>query len=172
MCGRFTRFADGAELARLFGCGFDASLSPRYNIGPGQPVPVVLQLERDVRKAAILRWGLVPSWSADASMDFQCINARAETAASKPAFRSAFKHRRCLIPADGFYEWQKKGKEKPPFLFSLRDGSTIAFAGLWESWLAPHGDGRETCTLPVHEWRVTWVQRHQGRGAGLAWRPL
>jgi putative SOS response-associated peptidase YedK len=98
-----------------------------------------------VRELALLQWGLVPSWARDSKIAFQCINARSETAAEKPAFRAAFKRRRCLIPASGFYEWQKKGKEKLPFLFSLRDGSLFAFAGLWDRWTT--GDGRQTCTI-------------------------
>jgi putative SOS response-associated peptidase YedK len=154
MCGRFTLFSDRSELARLFGCGFDVPFPPRYNIAPGQPVPAVRQVEGDgppVRKLALLRWGLVPSWANDAKFAYQCINARAETAASKPAFRSAFKHRRCLLPASGFYEWQKRGKEKWPFLFGLKDGSPFAFAGLWECWSGSHGDGRETCTILTTE---------------------
>jgi putative SOS response-associated peptidase YedK len=147
MCGRFTLFSDGAELARLFGCGFEVPLTPRYNIAPSQPVPVVRLVEDQpgTRQAALLRWGLVPSWAADPKIGFQCINARSETAASKPAFRAAFRRRRCLIPADGFFEWQKKGKAKQPFLFRMRDGQPFAFAGLWDRWAK--GDSRETCTI-------------------------
>jgi putative SOS response-associated peptidase YedK len=99
----------------------------------------------------MLRWGLIPSWASGARIAYQCINARSETAASKPAFRSAFKHRRCLIPASGFFEWEKKGKAKQPYLFSLRGGGPFAFAGLWECWSGPHGDGRETCTILTTE---------------------
>jgi putative SOS response-associated peptidase YedK len=161
MCGRFTLFSDGAELARLFGCGFELPLTPRYNIAPSQPVPVV-RLAGDqphTREVALLRWGLVPSWASDPKIAFSCINARSETAASKPAFRAGFRHRRCLIPADGFYEWRKKGKARQPFLFRRRDGQPFAFAGLWDRWAK--GDGRETCTIlttmanelvrPLHE---------------------
>jgi putative SOS response-associated peptidase YedK len=154
MCGRFTLFSDGAELARLFGCGYDVPLSPRYNIAPGQPLLVVRHAEGAgpaLRQMAMLRWGLIPSWASDANFGFKCINARSETAADKPAYRSAFRHRRCLILADGFFEWQKKGKEKLPFLFRLRDGAPFAFAGLWERWSGPHGDGRETCTILTTE---------------------
>jgi putative SOS response-associated peptidase YedK len=147
MCGRFTLFSNGSELARLFGCGFDVPLTPRYNIAPSQPVPVVRLVEDqpDTRQVALLRWGLVPSWASDPKIGFSCINARSETAASKAAFRSAFRHRRCLIPADGFFEWQKQGKAKEPFLFRMRDGQPFAFAGLWDHWAK--GDGRETCTI-------------------------
>jgi putative SOS response-associated peptidase YedK len=100
MCGRFTLFANESELARLFGCGFDVPLTPRYNIAPSQPVPVVRLVEDqpDTRQVALLEWGLVPSWAADPKIGLQCINARSETAASKPAFRAAFRRRRCLIP--------------------------------------------------------------------------
>jgi putative SOS response-associated peptidase YedK len=161
MCGRFTLFSDGAELARLFGCGFELPLEPRYNIAPSQPVPVVRLVEDqpDTRQVALLRWGLVPSWASDPKIGFSCINARSETAASKPAFRAPFRRRRCLIPSDGFFEWQKKGKAKQPFLFRMRDGQSFAFAGLWERWTK--GDDRETCTIltttandlvrPLHE---------------------
>jgi putative SOS response-associated peptidase YedK len=154
MCGRFTLFSDGAELARLFTCGADLPLSPRYNIAPGQPVPVVRHAESNGspdRQLVLVRWGLIPSWSSDASMAYKCINARAETAADKPAFRSAFRHRRCLVPANGFFEWQKQGKAKQPFLFRLRDQQLFAFAGLWEGWSGPHGDGRETFTILTTE---------------------
>jgi putative SOS response-associated peptidase YedK len=97
------------------------------------------------RQVALLRWGLVPGWASDPRIGFSCINARAETAASKPAFRSAFRRRRCLIPTDGFFEWQKQGKARQPFLFRIRDGQPFAFAGLWDHWT--QGDGRETCTI-------------------------
>jgi putative SOS response-associated peptidase YedK len=154
MCGRFTLFSDGAELARLFGCGYDVPLAARYNIAPGQPVPVVRHAEGSGapdRQLVMVRWGLIPSWASDARIAYQCINARSETAADKPAFRSAFRHRRCLVPANGFFEWQKVGKQKQPFLFRLRDQQLFAFAGLWERWSGPHGDGRETCTILTTE---------------------
>jgi putative SOS response-associated peptidase YedK len=154
MCGRFALFGERKIPARWFGGDQPElpfpELPPRYNIAPSQEVPVLRLVEGvswPVRELALLQWGLVPSWARDTKIAFQCINARSETAAEKPAFRAAFKRRRCLIPASGFYEWQKKGKEKQPFLFQLRDGSTFAFAGLWERWSGPHGDGRETCTI-------------------------
>jgi putative SOS response-associated peptidase YedK len=132
LCGRFTLFSDGAELARLFGCGFELPLQPRYNIAPSQPVPVVRLAEDqpDTRQVALLQWGLVPPWAADPRIGFSCINARSETAAGKPAFRASFRRRRCLIPADGFFEWQKRGKQKLPFLFRLKEEPLFAFAGL------------------------------------------
>src|SRR5262249_6582545 len=139
-----------SELARLFGCGFDVPFPPRYNIAPGQPVPAVRQVEGDgppVRKLALLRWGLIPSGVSDAKIAYQCINARSETAATKPAFRSAFRHGRCLIPSNDFFECQKKGKEELPFLFGMKHQHALACAGLWERWSGPHGDGRETCTI-------------------------
>jgi putative SOS response-associated peptidase YedK len=125
-------------------------LLPRYNIAPGQPAPGVRLVEiggPSVRRLVLVRCGLIPSWASDASIAFKCINARAATVAEKPAFRAAYRHRRCLIPANGFFEWQKRGKEKQPFLFQLRDQQLFAFAGLWERWSGPHGDGRETCTI-------------------------
>jgi putative SOS response-associated peptidase YedK len=144
MCGRFTLFSDGAELARLFGCGFELPLEARYNIAPSQEVPVVRLAEDQpgTRQVAMLGWGLVPSWASDPRIGFSCINARSETAASKPAFRAAFRRRRCLIPTNGFFEWQKKGKQKLPFLFHLKGETLFAFAGLWDRWSGPHGDVR------------------------------
>jgi putative SOS response-associated peptidase YedK len=117
-------------------------------MAPGQPRPAVRHAEGDgppVRQLALLRWLRIPSWAPDAGLGYQCINARSETAAGKPAFRSPFRKRRCLIPATGFYEWQKKGRARQPFHFRMRDGQPFAFAGLWDRWA--RGDGRETCAI-------------------------
>src|SRR4051812_9351657 len=133
MCGRFTRRTPAKALAEHFGLPEAPSLfPPRFNVAPSQPVPVVRPGEAGGRRLDVLRWGLVPSWSKETGKGF--INARSETAAEKPAFRQALRQRRCLVPADGFYEWAKAGGRKQPFHFSLRDGSPFAFAGIWESW--------------------------------------
>jgi putative SOS response-associated peptidase YedK len=111
---------------------------PRYNIAPTQPVPVIRQHPKEpLRKLSLMRWGLIPSWAKDSSGAASMINARAETAATKPAFRDAIKSRRCLIPADGFYEWLRTGKTKQPYCFEVNEGELFAFAGLWEGWKDP-----------------------------------
>src|SRR3954471_19797351 len=121
---------------------------PRYNIAPTQPVPIIRQHPREpVRKLSLVRWGLIPSWSKDASGAAQMINARSETAATKPAFRDALKSRRCLVPADGFYEWQKTGKAKQPYCFEIKDGKLFAFAGLWDCWNDAKGKTLETFSI-------------------------
>jgi putative SOS response-associated peptidase YedK len=162
MCGRFTLKSKANTLADLFQLSEVPPLEPRYNIAPTQPVAAVRQQAENGRELAMLRWGLIPSWARDPKeYSAKCINARSETVAQKPAFRSAFRDRRCLIPADGFFEWQQQGKgKKQPFYFTLPDGQPFAFAGLWEAWSGPDGDV-QTCTLlttaanevvrPVHE---------------------
>lgn len=162
MCGRYTLRTNPQQLALAFGFEeLPAELVPRYNVAPTQDVLVVRQHDRD-RAASMLRWGLIPSWSKDAAIGGRLINARAETVAEKPAFRAAFKSRRCLIAADGFYEWQKlDAKRKQPWYFRLRSDEPFAFAGLWETWRSPEGHAVETCTLitgapnelvaPVHD---------------------
>jgi putative SOS response-associated peptidase YedK len=151
MCGRYALFGERRfPTALLGGNQPELPFPDRFNIAPSQEVPVVRHVEGAApgsRQLALLRWGLIPSWAKDPKIAFQCINARSETAADKPAFRSASKRRRCLLPASGFYEWEKKGKAKQPYLFQLKDGEPFVFAGLWETWSGPHGDGRETCTI-------------------------
>jgi len=121
---------------------------PRYNIAPTQPVPVIRQNpEKPVRELSLMRWGLIPSWATDASGSASMINARSETASTKPAFADALKHRRCLIPADGFYEWKRDGKSKQPFCFEVNDGSLFAFAGLWDRWRVTRGNWLTTCSI-------------------------
>jgi len=121
---------------------------PRYNIAPTQPVPIIRQHPKEpIRKLSLVRWGLIPSWSKDASGAAMMINARSETAANKPAFRDALKSRRCLIPADGFYEWQKTGKARQPFCFEVDGGSLFAFAGLWDRWKDPNGTWVKSCSI-------------------------
>jgi putative SOS response-associated peptidase YedK len=164
MCGRFTLHTTGALVAQQFELPNTPDLQPRYNIAPTQDVAVVRQ-EAGVRALVALRWGVVPSWSKEPSIGVRMINARGETVAEKPAFRAAFKYRRCLVLADGFYEWQAAGKghQKQPYYVQRQDKAPFAFAGLWERWSDQNGDGSvlETCTIittapnelmrPIHE---------------------
>jgi putative SOS response-associated peptidase YedK len=148
MCGRFRLARSKETLAEHFGASFDDDWEPRYNLAPGQRVPVVRQPPAEPRRlASLLRWGLIPSWAKEAAIGYRLINARAETLAAKPAFRDALGRRRCLIPADGFYEWKKEGKSRRSFCFTLADGGIFAFAGLWESWRSAEGKDIESCSI-------------------------
>lgn len=160
MCGRFTQRTSAKELAQIFGVDVPET-RPRFNIAPTQEVLAVRQEEEDGREAVMLKWGLIPAWAKDPSTGAGLINARGETVAEKPSFREAFRRRRCLIPADGFYEWQRQGDRKQPFYFRMKDGKPFAFAGLWERWADRGGEETETCAIlttacndllrPVHE---------------------
>ena len=122
--------------------------SPRYNIAPTQPVPVIRQHPKEpIRQISTMRWGLVPYWAKDPSITTGTINAKSETAATKPAFRDPLKFRRCLIPADGFYEWQRRGNSKQPFCFEVNNGGLFAFAGLWDGWKDSSGRWVKTCSI-------------------------
>jgi putative SOS response-associated peptidase YedK len=133
MCGRFTLHSNPHDVARQFQLTQLPLFSARYNIAPTQMVPAVRLNERDERQLSFLRWGLVPSWADDLSIGNRMINARAESVAEKPSFRKAFKARRCLIVADGFYEWQAQGKTKQPYYITVDGGGPFAMAGLWEA---------------------------------------
>jgi len=150
MCGRYTLRVSPAELAELFAVINEFDWSPRYNIAPTQTVAVVRD-NRDGtgRELALLKWGLIPSWAKDPKIASSLINARAETVAEKPAFRSAFRKRRCLIAVDGFYEWQAIAgqKTKQPYFIAVRDVPAFAFAGLAEHWTSPEGTPVDTCTI-------------------------
>ncbi|MBI2977024.1 MAG: SOS response-associated peptidase [Chloroflexi bacterium] len=146
MCGRFTLTADPADLQAAFNLAeAPPALAPRYNIAPTQPVAVVAN--NSGGKLEFFRWGLIPSWATDPAIGNRLINARAETLAEKPSFRSALKKRRCLILADGFYEWKKAGKSKTPMHIQLKDGAPFAFAGLWEVWRAPDESLIKSCAI-------------------------
>jgi putative SOS response-associated peptidase YedK len=120
----------------------------RYNVAPTQPVPVIRQNPKEpVRELSLMRWGLIPSWAKNPSAAAQMINARSETAATKPAFRDALKCRTCLIPADGFYEWMRTGKAKQPYCFEVNKGELFAFAGLWDRWKDPSGQWVKSCSI-------------------------
>jgi putative SOS response-associated peptidase YedK len=152
MCGRFTLIAGGEPIAELFQLEAVPALTARYNIAPSQPVAVVRQLVPGApRQLDMVRWGLIPSWSADLSIGNRLINARSETVADKPSFRAAMRQRRCLVPADGFFEWQAQGRKKQPFLFRRRDGGLFAIAELWECWQGPDEKVIESCTLLTTE---------------------
>jgi putative SOS response-associated peptidase YedK len=147
MCGRFTRHQNPEKLAKRFNVQLikEAKI-PRYNIAPSQVVPVIREV--DVREMIACKWGLVPFWAKDPSIGNKMINAKAETLAEKPSFKQALVKRRCLIPADGFYEWQKKGKgASQPFYITLRNGDLFAFAGLWEEWKSPDGNILQSFTV-------------------------
>jgi putative SOS response-associated peptidase YedK len=139
MCGRFVLTTPAEALRRIFGFIEQPNLAPRYNIAPTQDVPVVRQRKEPAgqRTLQMLRWGLVPSWAESLAGGAKMINARAETVTEKPAFRHAFERRRCLVPADGFYEWRPGDPAKQPYLITTRDGAPLAFAGLWERWSPP-----------------------------------
>ena len=148
MCGRFTLGATAATLAAQFDLANVPTWTPRYNIAPTQEVLVVLQPSPQAnREARLHRWGLIPPWAKDPSIGNRMINARAETVATKPAFRRAFKERRCLLLADGLYEWQRQERRKQPFYIRLRDGRPFAFAGLWEHWEGSEGMAIQSCTI-------------------------
>jgi len=148
MCGRFTLFEADKVLSREFGVAGILPLSPRYNIAPSQPVAAVRAAPAGTgRELALLRWGLIPSWSKEPAIGNRLINARSETVQEKPSFRTAFKRRRCLIPANGFYEWQKRERGKQPYYIRMRDSHPFAFAGLWDRWEGGEEGAVETCTI-------------------------
>jgi putative SOS response-associated peptidase YedK len=149
MCGRYRLSRRKQILEEHFdSVSGEEDWTPRYNIAPTQPVPIIRQHPREpVREMSLVRWGLIPSWSKDSSTAAKMINARSETVSTLPAFRDAMKSRRCIIPADGFYEWQKKGKTKQPYCFEVNDGKLFAFAGIWDRWKNPSGDMVETCSI-------------------------
>lgn len=152
MCGRFTLTADPAELADVFGSyEFPTQFAPRFNIAPSQPI---LAIPNDAKnKADFFLWGLIPSWAKDPAIGNKLINARGETAAEKPSFRGGFKYKRCLILADGFYEWKATAgaKTKTPYFIHMKDRKPFAFAGLWDVWNSPEGDALRTCTIITTE---------------------
>lgn len=182
MCGRVTVHSPAEELAREFGLSLvlAALERPRYNAPPTAELPVVANTGR--RELDLYRWGLVPSWAKDASIGNRLSNARADTLAEKPSFRTALKRRRCAVLIDGFYEWRRQGKEKTPFLFRRRDGRPLALAGLWEEWRAPgEPELLRTCTIvtteanalmaPIHD-RMPVILSPAGFDAWLTPKPV
>jgi putative SOS response-associated peptidase YedK len=163
MCGRYRLSRRKQIIEEHFdSISGDEDWTPRYNVAPTQPVPIIRQHPKEPRREmSLVRWGLIPWWAKDASGAARMINARSETAATLPAFRDAFKTRRCIVPADGFYEWLRAGKTKQPCCFEVNDGELFAFAGLWERWKDGDGQALETCSIltttpntvtsPVHD---------------------
>ena len=148
MCGRFAFYSPAEAVVHLFGAEDAVDLPPRYNIAPTQPVPVVRERSGGEREFVQLHWGLIPFWAKERSIGSRMINARAETVASKPSFRNAFRHKRCLILADGFYEWQKQASGKQPWFMSMVADEPFAMAGLWETWREnDDAEPLESCTI-------------------------
>src|SRR5246127_4117919 len=146
MCGRYVIKTPPDLMRRAFGYGEQPNFPPRYNVAPTQPIPVVRLIDGR-RSFALLRWGLIPAWVKDLKGFSLLINARAESVLDKPAFRNAMRRRRCLIPADGFYEWRETGGRKQAFFVRRRDGSPFAFAGLCETWTGPNGEELDTAAI-------------------------
>jgi len=154
MCGRYALHAHPDVIVLQFGLPAAPQMKPRFNIAPTQEAPVVRVdpgHPEHKRELAQLRWGLIPSWSKDPSIGARMINARAETVAAKPAFRNAFRRRRCLVPADGYYEWKVEGGRKQPYFLQPASGEPFAMAGLWEQWRLPEGRLIETYAIVTTE---------------------
>jgi putative SOS response-associated peptidase YedK len=150
MCGRLTLDIPIEQIIKIYGIArkIDHDLSPRYNVTPSQNIPIVRQDADGSRELAFVRWGLIPPWAKDISIGYKLINARAEKVSEKPSFRSAFKRRRCVIPAGGFYEWQATdGPRKKPWLIRVADGGPMSLAGLWEHWEGADGQVIESCSI-------------------------
>lgn len=152
MCGRYAFFSPAEAVRRVFAVDDVPALQPRYNVAPTQPVPVLREPVPGRREVALLHWGLVPSWAQDKAIGNRMINARAETLAEKPAYRRAYRERRCLVLADGWYEWQAAPDGKQPWFICARDRQPLGLAGLWESWRDPDsGETLESCTIVTRD---------------------
>jgi putative SOS response-associated peptidase YedK len=149
MCGRYRLSRRKQLVEEYFGAVSDEpEWEPRYNIAPTQPVVVIRQHPAEpIRRLSLIHWGLVPSWASDPSVGARMIHARSETASEKPGFRDALKLRRCLIPADGFYEWKRAGSTRQPYCFEVNEGELFAFAGIWDAWSNVPGSVMETCSI-------------------------
>jgi putative SOS response-associated peptidase YedK len=149
MCGRYRLSRRKQIIEEQFDTQpWDDDWSPRYNIAPTQPVPVIRQHPKErVRQISTMHWGLIPHWAKDPAIAMSTINAKSETAATKPAFRDPLKLRRCLIPSDGFYEWRRTSTSKQPFCFEMNESQLFAFGGLWDGWKDPSGNWVKTCTI-------------------------
>jgi putative SOS response-associated peptidase YedK len=146
MCGRYALTSSPQVIAERFQLLWTPAIEPHYNIAPGQAVAAVRESAQG-RALTWLQWGLIPSWAKDATIGMKLVNARGETLAEKPAFRSAYRQRRCLLPADAFYEWKPVAGRKQPYAIRLRDGGPFGMAGLWERWTSPEGKTIESCTI-------------------------
>jgi putative SOS response-associated peptidase YedK len=149
MCGRFTLTHDINTIARVFHVAPSLQTSPRYNIAPSQSIVTVMS--NGEAHLEMLRWGLIPSWAKEESIGNRMINARAETLAEKPSFKRLLRGRRCLVVADGFYEWKQEQGGKAPMYITLQNNDVFAFAGLWDSWTSPDGEQIRTCTIITTE---------------------
>jgi putative SOS response-associated peptidase YedK len=149
MCGRY-RLSRRKQIVEEYfnSVSGEQDWAPRFNIAPTQPVPIIRQNPKGpIRELSLVRWGLIPSWAKDPSVGATMINARSETASTKPAFRDALRSRRCLIPADGFYEWVRTGKVRQPYCFEVNEGKLFAFAGIWDRWKDASDKTIETCSI-------------------------
>ena len=161
MCGRFAFYSPHEAMVRLFGLTSGPEVEPRFNIAPTQFVPAVRHDETAARRLALLYWGLVPSWAREKSIGARMINARAETVSEKPAYRSAFRRRRCLVLADGYYEWQARPEGKQPHFIRMRSGEPFAMAGLWEAWREEAGsEPLESCAIVTTDASVELAHIH------------
>lgn len=172
MCGRFSLTLPTESISESLGSSINVAFAPSYNIAPGQQIIAVRQSDGDQPEATSFHWGLIPSWAKDPSVGYKMINARSETVAEKPSFRSAYQSRRCLIPANGFYEWKRQGKQKQAYYFNRTDNQIFFFAGIWERW-AETDEGRvvESCTIittgandllaPIHHRMPVIINREQ-----------
>ena len=149
MCGRYTLITNIDRIAEAFGVAPTLEAQPRYNIAPTQEIVTIVNNGNP--HLSLLRWGLIPAWAKDGSIGSRMINARAETLAEKPSFRNLLRSRRCLVVADGFYEWQGEGKNKTPMYITLQDGQPFAFAGLWDRWKDTDGQEIHSCTIITTE---------------------
>lgn len=161
MCGRFTSYHSSSEIAQAFNLADVPNLEPRYNIAPTNTVATIVCSAESDREFRWLRWGLIPHWAKDKSIGNKLINARAETVAEKPSFRSAFRHSRCLIIASGFYEWQKQDSGKQPFLIQQIDSLPFAFAGLWSTWTSSKDETIDSFTIITTEANEIMQPIHQ-----------
>jgi putative SOS response-associated peptidase YedK len=180
MCGRFTLNETPSKLTEYFDLSGGLDFSPSWNIAPNTLINSIVADENENRHLKLMHWGLIPSWAKDKTIGNKLINARGETVSDKPSFRNAFKRRRCLIPASGFYEWKTENGKKQPWYFSFKSGEPMAFAGLWETWNPKDGEAIESCCIittqansfmePIHDrmpvilnleqWTL-WLSQHE-----------
>jgi putative SOS response-associated peptidase YedK len=160
MCGRYAMISAPETIRARFGYPETPNFPPRYNIAPTQPIAIV-RLAEGRRQFALVRWGFIPSWVRNPATVSLMFNARGETAADKPAYRAAMRRRRCLVPADGFYEWRRDGGRKRPYWIYPRGGGPIAFAGLWEVWNGPNGEEMETAAILTTRANRTLAPLHE-----------
>jgi len=168
MCGRFALAATPEDLANHFNLKRKVVIAPRYNIAPSQPV-LIIRYGAHGKTLSAVRWGLIPPWSKDEKGGYKLINARAESLQEKPSFCDAFKSRRCLVPAIGFYEWKHEGSRKQPYFVKMKNGGLFAMAGIWESWQSPKSETVESCAIITTNrltLSATWstMSRMKGRG--------